>query len=446
MAVGVTDARLVPDPAPRRDGPPPDTGRDGHLDDARRDGPPRTRPSDAEPDRDVAGAASRSPRSSRASWCSARCSGSCSRRTRSAARARPVVFEVTSGESFSQIADTMAAKGIIGSAFALRLDLAVTGTPPRSSPGGTSSPTSSSFPHVRAVLSGGPNASAVVVSTARVLERGRPGPRRRESARGSPSSSSPTCATASVHSPFQPSPHGSLEGLLAPGTYVLVPNEAPSDPRHPRWPAGSWRARPSVGLTPTHDPARPRRRPALTVASIVEKEGYLARNMPKVATVVYNRLARGSPLQMDATVEYAIGQDGGPVTHATERTASPYNTYLHTGLTPTPICIPSTQALDAALHAPSGPWLYFTLVDRDGTLAFAHDVRPAARQRALARRAGALRCTARYWSDGGLRRRRRPSRALAHSGPARRRVRGARRRRGLGAVLRRARRFGRDRR
>jgi UPF0755 protein len=93
--------------------------------------------------------------------------------------------------------------------------------------------------------------------------------------------------------------------------------------------------------------------------------------MPRVATVVYNRLARGMPLQMDATVEYATGQDGGPVTHATESIHSPYNTYLHTGLTPTAICIPSTEALGATLHAPSGPWLYFTLVDKTGTLAFA---------------------------------------------------------------------------
>ena len=62
---------------------------------------------------------------------------------------------------------------------------------------------------------------------------------------------------------------------------------------------------------------------------------------------------------------------GGPVTHATESIPSPYNTYLHTGLTPTPICIPSTQALGATLRPPGGPWLYFTLVDQSGTLAFA---------------------------------------------------------------------------
>jgi UPF0755 protein len=150
---------------------------------------------------------------------------------------------------------------------------------------------------------------------------------------------------------------------------VLVPNEAPATLVTQMVDRFAARAA-SVGLTPSTTLHGLDAYELVTVASIVEKEGYLAKNMPKVATVVYNRLAKGSPLQMDATVEYATGQDGGTVTHQTESLQSPYNTYLHTGLTPTPICIPSTQALDAALHAPSGPWLYFTLVDRDGTLAF----------------------------------------------------------------------------
>ena len=54
----------------------------------------------------------------------------------------------------------------------------------------------------------------------------------------------------------------------------------------------------------------------LTVASIVEKEGYIPVNMPDTARVIYNRLAQGTPLQMDSTVLYALGQDGGPVTVA----------------------------------------------------------------------------------------------------------------------------------
>ena len=108
----------------------------------------------------------------------------------------------------------------------------------------------------------------------------------------------------------------------------------------------------------------------VTVASIVEKEGVIQKNLAKVARVIYNRLARGMPLQMDSTVLYSLGQDGGPVTPADLRIKSPYNTYLNTGLTPTPICFPSPGALDAALHPAPGAWLYFTLVSEDGTEAF----------------------------------------------------------------------------
>ena len=50
------------------------------------------------------------------------------------------------------------------------------------------------------------------------------------------------------------------------------------------------------------------------MASIVEKEGYITVNMPEVARVIYNRLANDMPLQMDSTVLYALGQDGGTVT------------------------------------------------------------------------------------------------------------------------------------
>ena len=101
----------------------------------------------------------------------------------------------------------------------------------------------------------------------------------------------------------------------------------------------------ALGLTPYQ---------VITAASIVEKEGYIPVNMPDVARVIYNRLAQGMPLQMDSTVLYALGQDGGPVTSQDLKIQSPYNTYLNKGLTPTPICMPSTEALAAALHPPAG--------------------------------------------------------------------------------------------
>jgi UPF0755 protein len=90
-----------------------------------------------------------------------------------------------------------------------------------------------------------------------------------------------------------------------------------------------------------------------------------------VARVIYNRLANDMPLQMNATVLYALGQDGGPFTSKDLTLQSPYNSYLNKGLTPTPICSPSLAAMKAAAHPPAGGWLYFVLVNKNGTEAFA---------------------------------------------------------------------------
>jgi UPF0755 protein len=109
----------------------------------------------------------------------------------------------------------------------------------------------------------------------------------------------------------------------------------------------------------------------VTVASVVEKEGYYPKNMPKVARVIYNRLAHQTPLQMDSTILYALGQDGGTVTPQDLKIQNPYNTYLNGGLPPTPICMSSPIALSAAVHPPQGGWLFFVVVDKSGTEAFA---------------------------------------------------------------------------
>jgi len=277
-------------------------------------------------------------------------------------------FEVAPGESISQVASTMAAKGIIGSTMAFRLDLLVAGTP-QVQAGWYVLPTSSSFSTVRGVLANGPNAVVLPVLTgettfdiAQALA----------TIQGGPFASAflSLARNGAVPSAYQPAPRTSLEGLIAPGAYVLVPGETPKDLLTQMVARFAPRAA-AQGLLPTTTAHGLDSYQLIIAASIIEKEGYLARNMPPVATVVYNRLARGWPLQMDATVLYALHRDGGTVTHAMEQFASPYNSYLNTGLTPTPICIPSTEAIDAALHPAQGSWLYFTLVDRAGTLAFA---------------------------------------------------------------------------
>jgi UPF0755 protein len=279
----------------------------------------------------------------------------------------PVVFQITDGEPIGQVIATMAGKGIVGSEFAFRLDLALTGAP-TVQPGWYSLPTSLSFSAAKAALASGPNAEVLTTITSEATWEittdlaGAMG-------QGFAHKFESYVHNGTVASPFQPTPHTSLEGLLAPGTYVLVPGETPKTLLAQMVARFITRAA-SVGLLPSTTLHGLDAYQLITAASIVEKEGYYAVNMPKTATVVFNRLARGTPLQMDSTVEYALHQDGGPVTQATEQIRSPYNTYLNLGLTPSPICIPSTQALNAILHAPRGPWLYFVVVTASGRMAF----------------------------------------------------------------------------
>jgi UPF0755 protein len=114
---------------------------------------------------------------------------------------------------------------------------------------------------------------------------------------------------------------------------------------------------------------------AVIVASIVAAETNRPQDYPKVARVIYNRLAAGMRLQMDSTIHYVVGRDGGVFTSAAQRQIdSPYNTYKYKTLPPGPINSPAKDTLKAALHPATGSWLYFTLVNLDtGETAFASD-------------------------------------------------------------------------
>jgi UPF0755 protein len=101
----------------------------------------------------------------------------------------------------------------------------------------------------------------------------------------------------------------------------------------------------------------------LTKASIVQAEAGSVEDMGKVATVINNRLADGMPLQLDTTVNYANGKAGITTTPQDRQNPSPYNTYLHPGLTPGPISNPGEEALRAVLHPTPGDWRYFVVVD-----------------------------------------------------------------------------------
>ena len=174
-------------------------------------------------------------------------------------------------------------------------------------------------------------------------------------------------ALQTVRSKYEPAGTNNLEGLLFPATYqVLLGDRANAtklvrqmvnafDQRADRLGLGS--AAQQTGYSPYQ---------VLTVASMVEEEAKLPGDRGKVARVVYNRLANGSTLGIDATVEYALQLRTASLTESQLATDSPYNTRVHSGLPPTPIGSPGLASLTAALHPTPGNWTYFVVVDRNG--------------------------------------------------------------------------------
>ncbi|HEX6710942.1 MAG TPA: endolytic transglycosylase MltG [Rubrobacter sp.] len=99
----------------------------------------------------------------------------------------------------------------------------------------------------------------------------------------------------------------------------------------------------------------------VTVASLIEKEAATPEEKPIIASVIYNRLHRDTPLQIDATIQYALKKPKENLSLADLKIDSPYNTYENKGLPPGPICSPSLESLKAAMNPKDTNYLYYVL-------------------------------------------------------------------------------------
>jgi UPF0755 protein len=162
----------------------------------------------------------------------------------------------------------------------------------------------------------------------------------------------------------------SVEGFLFPATYFFPDNTDPADALLQMVTKFTDQARTTnftasakaLHLTPYQE---------LVIASIAQSEARYPDDFPKVARVILNRLAAHKPLQIDATSRYGAQLEGlNPSKIDYARFDSPYNTYLHDGLTPTPISNPGAEAMDGAAHPAAGNWIYYVNGDKDGHLFF----------------------------------------------------------------------------
>jgi UPF0755 protein len=129
---------------------------------------------------------------------------------------------------------------------------------------------------------------------------------------------------------------------------------------------------------------------AVTIASIIQSEAATKPDMAKVARVIFNRLERGMPLQMDSTLNYALNRFTLSTTTNDTKLESPYNSYQRMGLPPTPIANPGEDAMRAAINPTPGDWLYFVTVkpgDTRFTASYEEHQRNVAEFNLLRRRA-----------------------------------------------------------
>jgi UPF0755 protein len=110
---------------------------------------------------------------------------------------------------------------------------------------------------------------------------------------------------------------------------------------------------------------------ALKVASLIQREALGPSDMSLISGIIWNRLTINMPLQIDATIQYALGDQGNgywtPLPKGSTSFKSVYNTYLHPGLPPTPVCNPGLNAIVAALNPAKTDCLYY-LHDKTGLI------------------------------------------------------------------------------
>jgi UPF0755 protein len=148
-----------------------------------------------------------------------------------------------------------------------------------------------------------------------------------------------------------------LEGFLFPSTY-LIPTASSSDQVAAIFTNQFLAELPKDAVARAH--ALHFTIPQIvTIASLIEGEAKVDEERPIMAGVYYNRLRIGMPLEVDATIEYALPEHKTELSFADLRINSPYNSYTHSGLPPTPIANPGAASLWAAFHPAKTEYLYY---------------------------------------------------------------------------------------
>lgn len=289
------------------------------------------------------------------------------------AQAKPIAFVISPGETSSEIASDLKNQGVIGDDGLFKLQLRLSGKETQIKAGTFQLTTNMDNSRVIDVLSAPveavPSFKITVIEGLRLEEvaerlsgQGVISATRFMQLAGTPEG----IATLGLSDDFmkasgKPDSTG-LEGYLFPDTYEI--KQQPGD---------NSEAIIKTMYSTMEDRITPDMRQALAaknhtvqqlliIASIVQREGVLKTELPKIASVYWNRVDKGMLLNADPTIQYAVGTSGDwwPVLSLDQlKVDSPYNTYTTTGLPPSPICAPGLDAITAAVYPEDTNYLYF---------------------------------------------------------------------------------------
>ncbi len=269
-----------------------------------------------------------------------------------------VVMEIPEGGNLTRFVSSLHDRGVLMHPFVLRLQARLDGVANRVRAGEYQlDPGLTARQLLAKLISGEVVQYAITVvegtTTAAMLDILRVQPKLQKTLR--PGASSSLIQELSLQAPVA----GSPEGLFFPDTYhfhlgmsdrdlLLLAHRRMHEILEAEW---AMRA-PDLPYRNSYE--------ALIMASLIERETGRGEERPAIAGVFVRRLQAGMLLQTDPSVIYGLGQEfDGNLTRAHLRQPGPYNTYINSGLPPTPIALPGRAAIHAALHPASGDALYF---------------------------------------------------------------------------------------
>lgn len=279
------------------------------------------------------------------------------------ARAEPVEIRVAKGDTLSGVAERLEEKGVIGSSFLFELEARLEGKSTAIKPGEYTFRPEEDDDRILARLTAGQAAPTFTVTIPEGLTLEQTARRVARASGGDITAEEFERAARSTDYPYaflKDPAIETTEGFLFPKKYEF---EEGTTARQVVDRLLEQYLIETEGL----DIEGAERRLNLTeyelviTASLIEREAANPREKPLIASVIYNRLRRGMPLQIDATIQYARGEPKENLSLQDLKIDSPYNTYENPGLPPGPICSPSLSSLQAAVNPAETDYLYYVL-------------------------------------------------------------------------------------